>query len=328
MVQIILIIFGLAILIALIQFIFPYVIIGLIVYVIYRVIRYVRKVRYFNSEEFIQHKAQVDSTVKEYNEISEYIKEIPNNSQFMPSSSEKDYSHLASFENTSKHNYSRSKNKKTTNTQNVYSTSLQVVKKASENPIAYLCKYFEIKPNQENLDQLQKIGTNISRMENTIENLQLRQKDIEESFNPPKFIMKYYYKELMDKIGMDVPAIDMEYAQYVFEYISAGGNSSQKSVITFNGETIEAVMNHIAEKIHFFNSAKGQRALMTNRLRIAIKERDNYTCKMCSASVQEQSLLLLEVDHIVPVSKGGMSTYDNLQTLCWKCNRSKSDKIL
>ncbi len=132
----------------------------------------------------------------------------------------------------------------------------------------------------------------------------------------------------MDKIVVNVPVINMEYAQYVFEYISAGGNSSQKSVITFNGETIEAVMDHIAEKIQFFNSAKGQRALMTNRLRTAIKERDYYTCKMCSASVQEQSLLLLEVDHIVPVSKGGMSTYDNLQTLCWKCNRSKSDKIL
>ncbi|WP_256948040.1 HNH endonuclease [Streptococcus pneumoniae] len=31
---------------------------------------------------------------------------------------------------------------------------------------------------------------------------------------------------------------------------------------------------------------------------------------------------------MVPVSKGGLSTPDNLQTLCWKCNRSKSNKIL
>ncbi|WP_411815422.1 HNH endonuclease [Kurthia gibsonii] len=37
--------------------------------------------------------------------------------------------------------------------------------------------------------------------------------------------------------------------------------------------------------------------------------------------------LLLEIDHIIPISKGGMSSEDNLQTLCWKCNRSKGAKI-
>ena len=34
------------------------------------------------------------------------------------------------------------------------------------------------------------------------------------------------------------------------------------------------------------------------------------------------------MDHIVPVSKGGCTVEDNLQTLCWKCNRAKSNKIL
>ena len=28
----------------------------------------------------------------------------------------------------------------------------------------------------------------------------------------------------------------------------------------------------------------------------------------------------------MPVSRGGMSTPDNLQTLCWRCNRTKSNK--
>ncbi|RAE55164.1 HNH endonuclease, partial [Burkholderia multivorans] len=36
--------------------------------------------------------------------------------------------------------------------------------------------------------------------------------------------------------------------------------------------------------------------------------------------------LLLEVDHIKPISKGGLSEIENLQTLCWRCNRSKSNK--
>ena len=37
-------------------------------------------------------------------------------------------------------------------------------------------------------------------------------------------------------------------------------------------------------------------------------------------------MILLEVDHIVPVSKWGQSTPENLQTLSWKCNRSKGNR--
>lgn len=37
---------------------------------------------------------------------------------------------------------------------------------------------------------------------------------------------------------------------------------------------------------------------------------------------------MLEIDHIIPVSKGGVTSADNLQTLCWKCNRSKGSKVL
>ncbi|OON85411.1 HNH endonuclease [Oribacterium sp. C9] len=67
---------------------------------------------------------------------------------------------------------------------------------------------------------------------------------------------------------------------------------------------------------------------MTSKLRQQIKERDNYTCKFCGNSTHKEPNLLLEIDHIIPVAKGGYTVEDNLQTLCWKCNRSKSDKIM
>jgi 5-methylcytosine-specific restriction endonuclease McrA len=71
----------------------------------------------------------------------------------------------------------------------------------------------------------------------------------------------------------------------------------------------------------------GQRALVTSKLRNFIKSRDNDTCRSCSVSLAAEPHLLLEVDHVIPVSKGGMSTPENLQTLCWRCNRTKSNKL-
>ena len=67
---------------------------------------------------------------------------------------------------------------------------------------------------------------------------------------------------------------------------------------------------------------------MTSKLRQQIKERDKFTCKYCGNSTSAEPNLLLEIAHIVPVSKGGCTVEDNLQTLCWKCNRQKSNKII
>ena len=64
-----------------------------------------------------------------------------------------------------------------------------------------------------------------------------------------------------------------------------------------------------------------ERAKVTNRLRFAIYKRDNYRCKKCGSTEN------LEIDHIIPISKGGKSTYSNLQTLCHKCNTEKGSKI-
>ena len=73
--------------------------------------------------------------------------------------------------------------------------------------------------------------------------------------------------------------------------------------------------------------AKEQRTLMTKKLRAFIKSRDNFTCCTCGNSTHVEPNRLLEIDHIIPVSKGGVTAENNLQTLCWKCNRTKSNKI-
>lgn len=63
--------------------------------------------------------------------------------------------------------------------------------------------------------------------------------------------------------------------------------------------------------------------------------RDNYTCQICGISKDYlDSLceglgdyLLLEADHIRSVSQGGTGKdIDNLQCLCWRCNRKKGGR--
>ena len=68
-----------------------------------------------------------------------------------------------------------------------------------------------------------------------------------------------------------------------------------------------------------------ERSLMTATLRYEILKRDNFRCQICGSTAQDG--VKLHIDHIVPVSKGGHTTADNLQVLCDRCNFGKSDKL-
>ena len=64
------------------------------------------------------------------------------------------------------------------------------------------------------------------------------------------------------------------------------------------------------------------------RLRFQVLVRDHFTCRFCGASPQKDPAVTLHIDHILPWSKGGETTLENLQTLCSKCNIGKSDFIM
>lgn len=88
-------------------------------------------------------------------------------------------------------------------------------------------------------------------------------------------------------------------------------------------------LNITDEKTSKTDDYKYEKSLLTNELREKIRKRDNYTCQICGNSIFKEPNLLLEVDHIIPLASGGKTTEDNLQLLCWKCNRhkGKSNKI-
>ena len=296
-------------------------------YPIHLIVRIERKRRYFASPKFLSQKEQVSDVVAEHNQITLYVAELRNSSTFsVGGSSSGSQAHLTSYDNTSRYNYRRDRNIANYSSGNVQNGSLQVVRNAHSDPIKYLIKYFVVDVNDEKLAEIEKMGESISRLENAVNNLRLREISISEKIAPPDFILKHYLAEFHAQLALSVPKITIPYPVYVFQYVSAGGNSSQETRIELKTPKIDALIEAISEKIRFKKSAAGQRSLMTASLREYIKKRDNYTCKNCKVSTMDEANLLLEVDHIMPVSKGGISIEENLQTLCWKCNRSKSNK--
>jgi 5-methylcytosine-specific restriction endonuclease McrA len=56
--------------------------------------------------------------------------------------------------------------------------------------------------------------------------------------------------------------------------------------------------------------------------RRAVFARDRWTCQYCG---EERGTLT--VDHVIPRSKGGLSTWDNIVACCAPCNRRKGDRL-
>lgn len=56
-------------------------------------------------------------------------------------------------------------------------------------------------------------------------------------------------------------------------------------------------------------------------IRQFVLERDNHQCQLCNSN------LYPEIDHIIPLAKGGSNHPDNLQVLCRGCNSQKGARV-
>lgn len=66
-------------------------------------------------------------------------------------------------------------------------------------------------------------------------------------------------------------------------------------------------------------------AHISKKLRFEVFKRDEFTCTYCG---QRPPAVVLECDHVVPVSDGGPDALENLTTSCFDCNRGKSNRAL
>lgn len=68
-----------------------------------------------------------------------------------------------------------------------------------------------------------------------------------------------------------------------------------------------------------------ERKQIPKSVRFEVLKRDKFTCQYCGREAPD---VILEIDHITPVSKGGDNSIMNLVTSCRDCNRGKSNKEL
>lgn len=202
---------------------------------------------------------------------------------------------------------------------------------AENNPLEYIVKYFY--PNKELYpDQIQKLQLLVEELETLKDAKQIIEnykKDYQQYLTDvPSFIMENDEDGFYERLGFANISESVLTVEYKFSYTSGGGMAQRSFTIPMTEETIVELVNMLQGKLTMSAFAKEQRNMMTSKLRQLIKERDNYTCKFCGNSTFAEPNLLLEIDHIIPVAKGGCTVEDNLQTLCWKCNRQKSSKII
>lgn len=278
------------------------------------------KFLYYNSKKFNRIKIENEAFINDCNELNDYISSYISIDDFLP----KKYGRSSAVE-LSKYNMKRKFLTDERKDDNVYNCSLDIVKKSEENPFYYVCKYFGIPKDEESIKKFEDLLNKTLMIEDGILCVNKKREDLYAKFQIPWVIRTFFSNSIDKHIGFnDVKIIDDFYIKYIFCYTSAGGNSQRINPIIMDSYNISEFIQYLCSECSRLKSVKHQRALMTPKLREEIKERDKYTCKCCGVSISDEPHLLLEVDHIIPVSKGGLTEKENLQTLCWRCNRKKS----
>ena len=284
-----------------------------------------RIVEYYESPDFLKIKNTCEVLMSTQREFNEYITEkVETVSQLFGT-------RVVRSETVNDDEYNYIRPYKKTITPFTAEVSSTVFASAENNPLEYVIKNFY--PNKKMYpEQIQKLYRLVEELE---------------TLRDAKQIIENYKAEYQQYLG-DVPAFVMENdepgfysrlgfanidesvltVEYKFAYTSGGGMAQRSFTVPMTEETIVELIKALESKLTASAFAKEQRSLMTRKLRNFIKERDNFTCCNCQNSTHAEPNLLLEIDHIIPVAKGGCTTEDNLQTLCWKCNRAKSDKII
>lgn len=280
--------------------------------------------QYYESDDFAQIKETCNSLNNSRKEFNEYIEEKAS------SISKLFGTRIVRNETQNEDTYNYIRKYKKSITPFTAEVSSGVFGSAENNPIDYVIKYFY--PNKSKYkEQIQKLRVLIEELE-TLKEAKIIIDNYKKEYNQyiqgvPDYVLDNDEDGFYSRLGLAIIDEAILNVEYKFTYTSDGGMAQRSFTIPMDEENIIELISRLESKLSLQAQTKEQRALMTTKLRTYIKARDNFTCCQCGNSTKAEPNLLLEVDHIVPISKGGLTIEDNLQTLCWKCNRSKGAKL-
>eukprot|EP00752_Nemacystus_decipiens_P013686 g12139.t1 len=128
---------------------------------------------------------------------------------------------------------------------------------------------------------------------------------------------------LADLFVGKVEAIDTDYQAYDFatwRELSAYKNEFEPEPYRFVQTVTDAVLVPAVVRLLMFDKVRRPTVRMSRR---NVYLRDNYTCQYTGKKLPASKLNL---DHIVPTSRGGRTTWENVVCCCIEVNSKKGDR--
>ncbi len=145
-----------------------------------------------------------------------------------------------------------------------------------------------------------------------------------------KFDTKEMYDELLEEIRTAGARTVEEITDY-FQRISILDPEANAYISQYDPEDVACrIFGHTCPVFFYQSGASETKAYraegrnISRQVMLQVVRRDGHICQKCRANVRDDEI---EFDHIIPVSKGGPSSVENLRVLCRTCNRKKSDSL-
>ena len=198
------------------------------------------------------------------------------------------------------------------------------------------CDSFEFK---DHFKQPSHVDSNIERFQNSLEKYKCANRNfLSSNYRPQTAINLFskslplkvsrFYSWLNKQIKRNDPIGDLALdasSDSSFPKTSNSYKIIRKYLITKSA--CDEALQALYEAFNEFYKKTNLRSGITLKLRFKIFKRDKYRCQICGARANDKGIKL-EIDHKIPLSKGGTNHSTNLWTLCFKCNRGKGNLSL
>lgn len=162
------------------------------------------------------------------------------------------------------------------------------------------------------------------------------------NYNIPDEELFKNIEEIWIKLGRQPRSGDLEkppskYKQETYAYRFGSWRKALEKFVKYINQEEKPIVNKKSSEFYDVKQLQEQPSkhktirTISWRLRFIVMKRDNFRCcgsqtkQGCGWSPSTGTGRTLEVDHIIPWSKGGETVLDNLQTLCNVCNSGKSN---